>query len=221
MIWAKLRSKLDKISTLSVLLSMLAFIVVGITVTVLTAENSNWAKWHFSYLGEGGSLSAKIFNLSLIASSTFLFIGASTMRRELYMIKRSDEKFRRIWPNFFCANLIFMGLSLILVALTPRDVYPAIHDIFGHDVYYSVVVMSLLAPLLLPGYSLSFYLYSYAQHLVFLMFEYLYRINVLTNLYPMQITIFLISCLWIVMVTWPARKLEKRTRVSYRRPVMS
>lgn len=220
MIWAKFRSKLDKISTLSVLLSMLVFIALSILVTILTAENSNWANWHFSYLGEGGSISAKIFNLSLIASSGFLFMGAFTMRRELYTIKRSDEKFRKIWPNFFCANLLFMGLSLILVALTPRDIYPSIHDIFGHDVYYSVVVMSLLAPVFLPGYSLSFYIYSYAQHLVFLVFEYLYRINALTNLYPMQITIFLISCLWIVMATWPARKLENSARVDYRQTVM-
>lgn len=219
MIWTKLRSRLDEISTLLAILSMLTFIAIGITVTILTTENSNWINWHFSYLGEGGSVSAKIFNLTLIISSSFLFIASYTMRRELYLIKESADKFHRIWPNFFCINLIFMGLSLILVALTPRDLYPAIHDIFGHDIYYSVIVMSLLAPIFLPGYSISFYIYSYTQHLLFLLFEYLYRTDVLTNLFPMQITIFLVSCLWIVVATWPARKLNMQARTIVTRPL--
>lgn len=216
MIWAKLRSRLDRLSTLSVLLCLLAFLALGIAATIVFSGDPNWAQWHFSYLGEGGSLSARIFNLTLMASSVFLFVAAYTARRELYVIKNSDERFRNIWPNFFCANLIFMGLSLILVALTPRDLYPSIHDIFGHDVYYSVVVMSLLSPLFLPGYSLWFYVYSYTQHAVYLLFDYLYRIDVLTNLYPMQITIFLMSCLWIVAATWPARKLEQPARANLR-----
>lgn len=209
MIWAKLRSKLNRVSTFSVLLGLLAFMALGIAVTLFASDDPKWAQWHFSYLGEGGSVSARIFNLTLMASSGFLFVAAYTIRQELYVIKNSDEKFRNIWPNFFCANLIFMGLSLILVALTPRDLYPSIHDIFGHDVYYSVVVMSLVSPLFLPGYSPWFYVYSYAQHAVYLLFEYLYRIEVLTNLYPMQITIFLVSCLWIVAASWPAHKLER------------
>jgi hypothetical protein len=133
----------------------------GALISGLSSADKSWIQWHFSRLGEGGRLSAIIFNIALMLAGAMLIILGIKIK---YAINKLIKKIK-LEHNFKTALLYrllyIVGVCLISVGLFPFDRFPLIHNIAGYGSLVGVLLVCYFSPLLLPVFTKRYIKYSH------------------------------------------------------------
>lgn len=146
---------------LSLAYLFLGTMLLGATLSGLLTTDTRWMSWHFSRLGEGGMLSALIFNSTLLASAAIIYMLGLALVDNISRLSDIEgvnvPRARIIIGRSF--NII--TICLIGLALFPFDTFPVPHNIFGYSMLFTLLSLCLTTPSFLPIFSRKFYLYGY------------------------------------------------------------
>lgn len=135
--------------------------LLGAFLSGLLTTDTRWMSWHFSRLGEGGTMSALIFNLTLFISA--MMIGALGLALADAISRLSAVK----GVNLHRAKLVIgssfgiITVCLVGLAMLPFDAFPVLHNIFGYSMLITLLSLCVATPSFLPIFSRKFYVYSY------------------------------------------------------------
>lgn len=174
----------------------------GAGISGLVSTDSQWMSWHFSRLGEGSTLSATIFNTTLLISAILTFITALTLKESLLSPTRSSRR-----DVHTVKNRAFMALSAITVCLIglsffPFDRFPVVHNIFGYLMALIFVTLFLTVPRTFNSVSRQFYRYSYFIALaIALIYLFVFQALHVITLLEVEIISYLLMYGWLLMLT--------------------
>lgn len=207
--WSRILHKkisLPRIATehrLTIVSLFLAFVVFA---TVIFANDPDWARWHISYLGEGNSPSAHFFNISMWVAGLLVFWLSLSFREDLEKLKSSSKKFKNVKPKIVQAGLVLMAVCVYLVGLFPRSFGILPHDIFGHVIYFTFLLLCLASPWILPGLSKWFYWVSYAFHGAMMVLFFMYWTGISDSLYVAEVATFVFFLGWLMLLVRESRR---------------
>lgn len=135
-------------------------LLAGAVTSGLMTKDVRWMNWHFSRLGEGGTISSVIFNVTLLISAMFMFTLGSKLSDSISRISDvADIDINRaktiIRRAFNAATVCLVG-----VAFFPFDRFPAIHNIFGYSMLFIFLALCINMQKILPIFSRPFYIYG-------------------------------------------------------------
>lgn len=136
-------------------------ILIGAILSGLLTTDTRWMSWHFSRLGEGGMLSASIFNAALFLSAAIVGALGLSLADNIALIYTTKG------VNLYRAKIIVGGsfsivtICLIGLAAFPFDAFPILHNIFGYSMLVTFLFLCALTPKFLPIFSRKFYMYGY------------------------------------------------------------
>jgi len=134
-------------------------LLLGAGVSAFMTKDLRWMNWHFSRLGEGGTLSSVIFNVAVFVSAIIMFYLSYALSDDTAHITKITSvdliKAKAIINRAFNA----VAICLIGVSLFPFDRFPMIHDFFGYSMLFIFLALCITTQKVLPIYSRQFYLY--------------------------------------------------------------
>lgn len=127
-------------------------ILVGSIASGFLSRDNSWMGWHFSRLGEGGTLAAYIFNAALLTSGIIMLTIAFYTKFILNRIYKKSTN-RRNRANVFFALMSLIAFCLICLSFFPFDKYPIIHNIAGYSMLLLALSLAVISYILLPIFS--------------------------------------------------------------------
>lgn len=108
-----------------------AFVVAGVTVSMVTATQADWWRYHFSELGAGTGVSSDSFNLTLILAGLVLatlglYIAADLRRWEKTVAPSRTRNIPLVQAAF-----VVIGVGLAGVGLVPVTTSLILHNTFA------------------------------------------------------------------------------------------
>jgi hypothetical membrane protein len=135
-------------------------LLVGAATSGLLTKDTRWMNWHFSRLGEGGTISSIIFNITLLISAAVMFALGLALIENISQIPDTVSinvnRAKTIISRAFNA----VTVCLVGVAIFPFDRFPVIHNIFGYSMLFIFLALCIMMPKILPIFSKQFYIYS-------------------------------------------------------------
>ncbi len=138
--------------------------MIGAVVSGVFTQDTRWMRWHFSRLGEGGTFSSLIFNITLIISALLMINLAITIKESISKIPsdtlnaKAKNTAEKIYFRAFC----YITFCLVGVAIFPFDRFPVIHNIFGYSMLFTFLYLCVATSRLLPIFSEKFYKFGYS-----------------------------------------------------------
>ena len=187
-------------SRLLVLVSVYFVLAVGLSIVL--SGDPDWARWHLSYLGEGGSVSARIFNGSMILGGGLMAWFSLLFHGHLISIGSRA-------PKLITTGFLVISACISLVGFFPRSfgVYP--HDIFGHTIYFVFLLLCLSSFWTLPEQKRWFHVVSYLFHMVMLTLFVMYWTGISPSLYLAELANFVFFIGWTFLIL-SQEKLDER-----------
>lgn len=201
-----------RISAFSLSTLLAVFMVSGMLVSMLFAENPFW--WHvmFSELGTGqaGLTSFWTFNTTLVVSGLIIttlsaFIGRDLevwnryLRREAAGRNAIMRHLRRPRIRVVQAAMIGMGLSLAGVGLVPITLHNALHSLSTLSFAVCFLVLLVGMPYWLPGFPKAFYLVCFLWAGALVMAGALWRPIGYYNLTSLELIAAAILFSWLIV----------------------
>ena len=151
------------------------FLITGVFISMLAAQNPYWWQSMFSTLGTraAGPASAWTFNLTLVIAGLVLSTLTGFIVRNLQLLAgifdayaktqgKPRPRFIRPRPNVVSACLLGLGVCVIGIGLVPVSVSAPVHSTIVKVAAGFIVVLLLGAALWLPGFPWVFHLLSFA-----------------------------------------------------------
>lgn len=149
------------ISSEPVLYLMAVVMAIGAGLSMIFTTDHRWLDWHLSRLGEGGQLSAVIFNAGAGLCSLLMGVFAHRLLEDILALKGAHYDISRaetvIGIGFGTIAVCMMG-----IAVFPFDTFPTIHNTFGYGMTVSFVLLILLLPRVLRVFSRRFTAFTFA-----------------------------------------------------------
>ncbi|WP_261623751.1 hypothetical protein [Nesterenkonia marinintestina] len=201
-----------RISAFSLSTLLAVFMISGMLVSMLFAENPFW--WHvmFSELGTGqaGLTSFWTFNTTLVVSGLIITTLSAFITRDLEVWNRylrDEHRDRNVLirhltrPRIMMVRvmMIGMGLSLAGVGLVPITVHNEIHSAFTLGFAGCFLALLLGMPYWLPGFPRAFYLVSYLWAGALIMSGALWRPIGYYNLTALELIAAAILFSWLIV----------------------
>lgn len=169
--------------------------LTGLALSIALTTDSRWAQWHLSRLGEGGSLSASIFNFSLIIAAMILSWLGIKVANEI----RGDRPHAGVF--ILRSVLFFIALCWVGVATFPFDKAPIIHNIFGYAQFFAVGFAMLRLKWLCPRFSDRTYFIGYGATLLTGLLMALFHMTHFTTLLVVELIGQLFIYIWVLSMT--------------------
>ncbi|GEM_PF-2594029 len=133
----------------NLIFAFILLLCAGIGASAVTTTDPTWVKWHFSQLGEGGTLSAHMFNATMILSGLMLWLYAAQLRSAMmrHLSRHQVADFVHLYRLIFRS----LGVALAGVGLVARDQHLLLHDIFGYGVF-TLCVLLVFGSALIPQF---------------------------------------------------------------------
>lgn len=148
-------------SSQSIAALIVGVLLVGGVVSALMTADSRWMEWHLSRLGEGGQLSAYVFNFTVAMCALLLVFFTRSIVRDITKINiRSSEK--RLAAKLLYGTLGPVSVGLLGVAAFPFDRFPIIHNAFGYGTTIAFVALIALLPKYLNVFGHRFNIATYS-----------------------------------------------------------
>jgi hypothetical membrane protein len=178
----------------------LAWVFAGVTSTGLALSialttDPRWSHWHLSRLGEGDSLSASIFNFSLIIAAMILTWLGIKVTNEI----RGGRPHKGV--IILRSLLLFVAFCWVGVASFPFDKSPIIHNIFGYAQFFAVGYAMLRLKWLCPRFSERTYYIGYGAALLTGLLMALFHMTHFTTLLIVELIGQFFIYLWILSMT--------------------
>ena len=198
--WLQRPISTPDISTRLLLVIAVLQLVFCVGLTIILSNDPNWARWHISYLGEGGAFSATFFNVSMWVGGALVGWFGWSLYRQLRQRKAQSRRSMNHKPRVILAGLVAIAICIYMVGLFPRDFGVLPHDIFGHAIYFIFLALCVSAPWTLPGMPRWFYVVSYLFHAAMLILFVLYWTGVSESLYVAEVATFVFFISWASML---------------------
>lgn len=181
-------------------------ILAGAVASSLLTTDPRWMNWHFSRLGEGGTIASMVFNATLLISAIFMFALGMTLRNNISNIADTPgintNRARTIISRAFGA----VAICLIGVAIFPFDRFPVIHNIFGYSMLFIFLALCVAMPKVLPIFSRQFHNYSRLVILCAVMSYTLFIAAKFITLLNVELVIFIFLYVWLLLFIDGIRK---------------
>lgn len=175
-----------------------AVLLVGSITSALLTTDNRWINWHFSRLGEGGKISADIFNLSLIIAAIVSFslsnLYANNIAKFSEIIDFNHKRAISI------TSRVFMSISICLmgVALFPFDKFPTIHNVFGYLMTFSILLLCGSAPFIMPFLSKRFSQFSSVVVVSAVLLFGVYFMYQALSLLTVELIMYVLIYVWLI-----------------------
>lgn len=167
-------------------------LLVGSITSGILNPDKRWLEWHFSRLGEGGMLSAYIFNISLVIAAGLIFFIGKRLTDEIPRIDNQSEIQLLRAKNIISRCFYLVTICLLVVAIFPFDQNQVIHNIFGYSMLFTFLYLCIFVAHILPIFSQRYYLYGFGIiattafcYILFLAFKVITLLEVETVLFSM------------------------------------
>ncbi|MGG7462811.1 hypothetical protein [Plantibacter sp. YIM 135347] len=136
------------------------FVLAGVMVSMVTSQDPEWWKLHFSELGAGVGLSRYSFNLTLIVagfvmSTLGLYIAADLRRWERTAEPSPTRNVRVVQVAF-----VVIGLALAGIGVVPVNVSLLIHNTFATGMALAFVALLIGLRWILDGLPRAVFVFS-------------------------------------------------------------
>lgn len=135
--------------------------LIGAALSGLLTTDTRWMSWHFSRLGEGGMLSALIFNSALLASAIIIFALGLALTDNISRISDIEGVNLNRAKIIIGRSFNIIAVCLIGLAMFPFDKFPVPHNIFGYSMFFTLLSLCVTTPSFLPIFSRKFYVYGH------------------------------------------------------------
>lgn len=186
------------VSTVMIANALAVFLVAGVLVSMITADDPYWWTQHLSSLGAGSGVSAFAFEMTLVMGGAVVACLAGYLSRDFQRLQSLDALFTDTKIRTVQTLLALIGLFLAFVGYFPYDTYPAIHDNSASGMVVLFLALILGLRFLVPGMSRAFVMFSYALMAVLIACLVLYVIGYF-NLTAFEIASFAIVFSWLVV----------------------
>ncbi len=186
-----------RISSRNLAYSFGIVILFGAIISGLTATDDRWMGWHFSRLGEGGTFSSLIFNLSLLISAVIMFLLGMALSNEVRKVSRNGIDTHMVY-SIISRAFTTVTVCLIGVAIFPFDRFPAIHNIFGYSMLFIFLWLCVVLPGILPIFSKTFYNYSRSIILYVIVCYALFLVTQTITLLVVETILFVCLYIWLL-----------------------
>lgn len=147
-------------------------LAIGTGLAIILRVDKVWLQWSFSALGEGWTISAIVFNSTLLLTTGLLWHVSDNLADRLHLLHNYDsERATRWFMRAICA-------CLVAVALFPNDTHHAPHVTAGRALVVLFALYALILPLtvarisrmgraatyLMPVMAIALSLHGYVHH---------------------------------------------------------
>lgn len=185
------------VSTVMIANALAVFLVAGVLVSMITADDPYWWQ-HLSSLGAGSGVSAFAFEMTLVMGGAVVACLAAYLSRDFQQLQSLNTQFTDTKIRTVQTLLALIGLFLAFVGYFPYDTNPAIHDNSASGMVVLFLALILGLRFLVPGMSRAFVLFSYVLMGVLIACLVLYVIGYF-NLTAFEIASFAIVFSWLVV----------------------
>jgi hypothetical protein len=170
----------------------------GAIISGISSSDKTWLQWHFSRLGEGGHISALIFNAALVIAGIMLIILGYKLKYAVTSLLKEYKLLSNHKTLLLYRMIYVVGLCLIVVGLFPFDVHPRIHNIGGYGSLVAVLILCYLSPYLLPIFSNKYIRYShFLVAATFIIYTFYFTIHSL-RLLIVEFVLFVFVYIWLL-----------------------
>ncbi len=173
-------------------------ILAGVCISGLITSDVRWMNWHYSRLGEGGQMSAIIFNIAIFMSAMVIYLLSRELGADIIKLPNLSETARLKAVKLIRRLFQAISICLVCVAVFPFDVFPTVHDIFGYSMLLLFLSLCWFMPIILP--KLSTRLYTYGKFIIFsTIFCYiLFGVYKLITLLIVETIVFTLLYIWLI-----------------------
>lgn len=129
-----------------------ATILSGSLLSGALSKDTSWLGWHFSRLGEGGSFSAAIFNITLLIAGLIMAAISFLVRARLKYIPKHPAR-KRHSANIYFTLLLIISICLIALSVFPFDQHPILHNIAGYSMLLTALALAFSSYFYIPIFS--------------------------------------------------------------------
>jgi hypothetical membrane protein len=130
--------------------AIMAFLMTGIAIAILTTPDHLWWQLHFSQLGTFSAFSSYVFNATLLTSGVSIVAFSRFLHRELALhVARSGS--RRRSPRVISTLIGSVGVHLAGVGGIPVNTWTFMHDRAATGMVFSFLLCLIVAPFMLRG----------------------------------------------------------------------
>ena len=153
--------RLQRLSSELIAYAIVAALIVGGSMSALLTTDTRWMEWHLSRLGEGGELSAYVFNFTVGFCALLIGVFAQSIIRDVKKMQLTSAQTRKVL-RLLRVTLRLISFGLLGVAAFPFDQFPVIHNVFGYGTTITFVALIALLPKALPVFNRTFARMTYA-----------------------------------------------------------
>jgi hypothetical membrane protein len=181
-------------------------LLTGAIISGALTKDQRWMNWHFSRLGEGGTVSSVIFNVTLLVAATIMFalgVALSENISNIPVTKDVDiDRAKTVIQRAFIA----VTVCLVGVAIFPFDRFPFVHNIFGYSMLFIFLALCIAMPKILPIFSKKFYTFSRLVILSAIVCYTLFLAAKVMTLLAVEFVIFSFLYVWLLLLINGIRK---------------
>lgn len=174
---------------------LLGIITTGFALSMLLTQDTKWANWHLSRLGEGNSTASFIFNGTMIFAALVLILLATRIADEMSR-RHSSSGARQLQ-----AALVVVAICLVGVGTFPFDTFPVIHNIFGYGQFFVLSGLILTLRRVHSGFHARTYRIGYAAVGTTMLLMVLFHLTHFTTLLVVELIGQLLAYAWVLSVT--------------------
>ncbi|NCU37503.1 hypothetical protein EOL96_00345 [Candidatus Saccharibacteria bacterium] len=192
-------TRLSTPSSFNLAWAIIGTTTIGMSLSMVLAQDTQWMQWHLSRLGEGGSLSAAIFNYTLIVIALIYVLLATRITDEVALLRHAK-------PTKLRLLMIITALCWAGVGMFPFDTFPVIHNIFGYGQFFIVCGTLLALRQLAPVFSEKTYIVGFSVVIISGLFMALFHLTHFTSLLVVELIGQLGVFVWLIAMTRDLRR---------------
>lgn len=175
-------------------------LLLGSVLSGILTTDTRWMNWHFSRLGEGGTVSSIIFNLTLLISAAVFFTLGLSLADSISRIPDTLNIDVNRAKTIIYRAFSVVTVCLVGVAVFPFDRFPAVHNTFGYSMLFTFLALCVFMPKILPVFSRNFYLYSRLIILCTVLFYILFLAMKVVTLLTVEFAIVSLLYVWLLLL---------------------
>ena len=174
---------------------LLGIISTGFALSMLLTQDTKWANWHLSRLGEGNSTASFIFNGTMVLAAMVLILLATRIADEMSH-RHNSRGARRLQ-----AALVMVAICLVGVGAFPFDKFPVIHNIFGYGQFFVLSGLILTLRAIYPHFRERTYISGYVAVGITMLLMVLFHLTHFTTLLIVELIGQLLAYAWVLSIT--------------------
>ncbi len=186
-------------STMRIAGLLVIFLVTGMFVSMLTAQDPQWWSLHFSSLGAGEGVSGYAFNGTLVITGAVVLGLVQYVAGDFARLQSAQKIGPRDKTAILMTAIVGIGIALACVGIFEYNVFPLMHNLSATGM--AVCFIGIIAALrqLTPDYPRAFFVASYSLLAGLLVSVWLFAFAGYFNLTVFELVAASVIMTWLVV----------------------